>query len=239
MLTTLDDWMPYLSANSGLPGPRGNLELVAACGEEADAATAERLIASGDEFATVCGLVALGRLLGQGDDGQLDTLHARRVGRAVARARRRRDGVAAGRRRRPGTSLRGRRAVGPRREPARPQGCRRGGVRAAPAPRPQLCPTSPSPGRSGHRRPGAAAISCPARATRTNAATSARLRVERGDRRPSRRGSALVPRARVARRTATSSGSLARTGRSIACSAFWTRRHRPRAPRPLARWQGT
>ena len=76
MLTTLDDWMPYLSANSGLPGPRGNLELVAACGEEADAATAERLIASGDEFATVCGLVALGRLLGQGDDGQLDTLHA-------------------------------------------------------------------------------------------------------------------------------------------------------------------
>ena len=75
-LEKLDDWMPYLAVNSGLPGPRGNLELVAACGEEADAVRAQRLITSGDEFATVCGLVALGRVFGQGDDGPLDALHA-------------------------------------------------------------------------------------------------------------------------------------------------------------------
>ena len=68
--------MAYLSANSGLPGPRGNLELVAACGEEADLDRAEALVATGDEFATVCGLVALGRLFGQGDDRQARVLHA-------------------------------------------------------------------------------------------------------------------------------------------------------------------
>lgn len=75
-LARLTDWMRYLDVNSGLPGPRGNLELVAACGEEADITQAERLIASGDEFATVCGLVALGRHLGQGDDTHLRVLHA-------------------------------------------------------------------------------------------------------------------------------------------------------------------
>ena len=75
-LARLDDWMPYLNANSGLPGPRGNLELVAACGEESDAVRAETLIASGDEFATVCGLVALGRHFGLGDDLHVDVLHS-------------------------------------------------------------------------------------------------------------------------------------------------------------------
>jgi len=74
-LGRLDDWMTYLSAHSGLPGPRGNLELVAACGEEADIATAEDLVATGDEFATVCGAVALGRYLGDGDRTHLDVLH--------------------------------------------------------------------------------------------------------------------------------------------------------------------
>jgi hypothetical protein len=70
VLAELADWMPYLAAHSGLPGPRGNLELVAACGEEASVARAEELLATGDEFATVCGLVALGRHFGQGDRGQ-------------------------------------------------------------------------------------------------------------------------------------------------------------------------
>ena len=78
-LRELTDWLPYLDARSGLPGPRGNLELVAACGEEADIARAEELIHSGDEFATVCGLVALGRHLGsdlgRGDRRHLDALH--------------------------------------------------------------------------------------------------------------------------------------------------------------------
>lgn len=75
-LAGLRDWMPYLADNSGLPGPRGNLSLVAACGEEADRARAEQLVGSGDEFATVCGLVALGRLLGEGDDHHVQVLHA-------------------------------------------------------------------------------------------------------------------------------------------------------------------
>jgi hypothetical protein len=70
------DWMPYLTANSGLPGPRGNLELVAACGEEADLDRAQSLIATGDEFATVCGLVALGRHLGAGRHDLAGALHA-------------------------------------------------------------------------------------------------------------------------------------------------------------------
>jgi len=74
-LRQLTDWLPYLDANSGLPGPRGNLELVAACGEEADVARAEELIESADEFATVCGLVALGRHLGTGDRRHIEVLH--------------------------------------------------------------------------------------------------------------------------------------------------------------------
>ena len=73
----LDDWMPYLATNSGLPGPRGNLELVAACAEEAGVRRARLLIRSGDEFATVCGTVALGRIYGEGhDEGYAALLHA-------------------------------------------------------------------------------------------------------------------------------------------------------------------
>jgi hypothetical protein len=75
-LAALTDWMPYLDAHSGLPGPRANLELVAACGEEATIGRAEQLIATRDEFATVCGLVALGRHVGQGDDAHVPMLHA-------------------------------------------------------------------------------------------------------------------------------------------------------------------
>ncbi len=56
------EWEPYLKANSGLPGPRANLELVAAVGEEADADLLWRLSASSDEFLAVCGTAGLGRL---------------------------------------------------------------------------------------------------------------------------------------------------------------------------------
>ncbi len=75
VLAGLKDWRPYLDANSGLPGPRGNLELVAACAEEADLARAEQLLATDDEFAVVCGVVALGRHLAHGDHTHLDALH--------------------------------------------------------------------------------------------------------------------------------------------------------------------
>jgi hypothetical protein len=75
-LVGLVDWVPYLSAHSGLPGPRGNLELVAACGEEADESRAEQLLATGDEFAQVCALVALGRLVGEGRSEHVALLRA-------------------------------------------------------------------------------------------------------------------------------------------------------------------
>lgn len=56
------EWEPYLRANSGLPGPRANLELVAAVGEEADPDLLWRLSASSDEFLALCGTAGLGRL---------------------------------------------------------------------------------------------------------------------------------------------------------------------------------
>lgn len=73
-LSEVDDWITYLAANSNLPGPRGNLELVAAVGEEADLDRAEALIATHDEFSVVCGLVAMGRLFGEGDDSRAQVL---------------------------------------------------------------------------------------------------------------------------------------------------------------------
>jgi len=56
------EWEPYLKANSGLPGPRANLELVTAVVEEGDADLLWRLSASSDEFLALCGTAGLGRL---------------------------------------------------------------------------------------------------------------------------------------------------------------------------------
>jgi hypothetical protein len=56
------EWEPYLKANSGLPGPRANLELVTAVGEEAGADLLWRLSASSDEFLALCGTAGLGRM---------------------------------------------------------------------------------------------------------------------------------------------------------------------------------
>jgi hypothetical protein len=55
------DWEPYLAANSGLPGPRGNLELVQAVGDEASKSVLWRWAASDDEYLAVCGAAGLGR----------------------------------------------------------------------------------------------------------------------------------------------------------------------------------
>jgi hypothetical protein len=56
-------WPAYLAERSGLPGPRANLELAEAVADAGDAAAFDRLIASGDEYLTMCGVVGLGRLL--------------------------------------------------------------------------------------------------------------------------------------------------------------------------------
>jgi len=61
-LRELKSWEPYLHKHSGLPGPRANLELVAAVAEEADADRLWRLSASGDEFLALCGTAGLGRI---------------------------------------------------------------------------------------------------------------------------------------------------------------------------------
>jgi hypothetical protein len=61
-LRKLKDWDPYLKKHSGLPGPRANLELVAAVAEEADADRLWRYSASKDEFLALCGTAGLGRI---------------------------------------------------------------------------------------------------------------------------------------------------------------------------------
>lgn len=67
-LQTLHDWVPFLKKNSGLPGPRGNLELAYAV---AETGTREQFIHfltfNGDEntpnvFVLFCGIVGLGKL---------------------------------------------------------------------------------------------------------------------------------------------------------------------------------
>lgn len=68
------DWSPYLAANSGLPGPRGNLELIFAFAEEATPALIRRYAGSDDEYLAACGAVGFGRLLGEGDPAAERTL---------------------------------------------------------------------------------------------------------------------------------------------------------------------
>jgi len=65
-LREVDDLAGYLAANSGLPGPRGNIELAQAAAEELDHATLERLARSDDEFEAFCGVVGLGRSVADG-----------------------------------------------------------------------------------------------------------------------------------------------------------------------------
>ena len=100
-LRELDDPEPYLLGHSGLPGPRGNLELAQAAAEvrppeelrrwaslDADAAPT----GAAAEFLAFCGVVGLGRLLAEGNGEALADLlrHADdprwRVREAVAMA---------------------------------------------------------------------------------------------------------------------------------------------------------
>lgn len=69
------EWDPYLKRNSGLPGPRGNLELAWAVAEEAVPSRIRRYAASADEYLGTCGAIGLGRLLAEGDGGALVELH--------------------------------------------------------------------------------------------------------------------------------------------------------------------
>jgi hypothetical protein len=82
-LRALDNWDSYLLKKSGLPGPRGNIELAQVVADEGNRQLFQRYIAytadkapvnSPYEFLAFCGIVGLGRLLSEGDTSLLKTL---------------------------------------------------------------------------------------------------------------------------------------------------------------------
>ena len=68
ILKGLDDWIPFLRKESGLPGPRGNLELAQAVAEEGNQAKFEQFLSfkaqenTPEVFLVFCGVVGLGKL---------------------------------------------------------------------------------------------------------------------------------------------------------------------------------
>lgn len=82
-LMALENWDAFLLQESGLPGPRGNLELAQVVADEGNQALFERYLAydadqaptnSPYEFLAFCGVVGLGRLLAEGKMEMLTTL---------------------------------------------------------------------------------------------------------------------------------------------------------------------
>jgi hypothetical protein len=67
-LKKLDDWIPFLRKESGLPGPRGNLELAYAVAEEGNEKQFKQFLSFQAEentpevFLVFCGVVGLGKL---------------------------------------------------------------------------------------------------------------------------------------------------------------------------------
>jgi hypothetical protein len=59
------EWASYLQSHSGLPGPRGNLELADAFAAVADREMILRLAALDDEYLRFCGTEAIGRLVAE------------------------------------------------------------------------------------------------------------------------------------------------------------------------------
>ena len=79
---------PYLTARSGLPGPRGNLELADAFASNADRATILRFVELDDEYLRFCGTEAIGRLIvEEPDDVSLSELIRRRAADDLWRVR--------------------------------------------------------------------------------------------------------------------------------------------------------
>ncbi len=78
-LSKLRHWTPYLLKNSGLPGPRGNLELAQAVAEAASKEQIQGFLSippdqapenSAEVFLVFCGVAALGKLAARGDRQQ-------------------------------------------------------------------------------------------------------------------------------------------------------------------------
>ncbi len=83
-LSTLENWDMFLLRESGLPGPRGNLELAQVVADLGTQELFERYLSydadqapanSPYEFLAFCGVVGLGRLLAEGKSEMLATLH--------------------------------------------------------------------------------------------------------------------------------------------------------------------
>ncbi|MDQ0767692.1 hypothetical protein QF031_000441 [Pseudarthrobacter defluvii] len=70
------EWTAYLNAESGLPGPRGNLELAAAFADVAEPDLVRLCAGSLDEYLAMCGAIGLGRLLVEGGSDAAATLLA-------------------------------------------------------------------------------------------------------------------------------------------------------------------
>jgi hypothetical protein len=82
-LRALDNWDSFLLKESGLPGPRGNIELAQVVADEGERGLFERYIKytadqapanSLYEFLAFCGVVGMGRLLFEGDNSLLSIL---------------------------------------------------------------------------------------------------------------------------------------------------------------------
>jgi hypothetical protein len=100
-LRTIENWDSYLLKESGLPGPRGNIELAQVVADEGNLTLFQRYVGytavtaptnSPYEFLAFCGVVGLGRLLAEGHTDLLPALrgHASdprwRIREAVAMA---------------------------------------------------------------------------------------------------------------------------------------------------------
>lgn len=59
LLRNAADWEPVLLANSGLPGPRANLELAQVAADEAPAAQLRQWAASDEEYLALVGTIGL------------------------------------------------------------------------------------------------------------------------------------------------------------------------------------
>jgi hypothetical protein len=82
-LKTTEDWDTYLQAESGLPGPRGNIELAQAVALEGRESQFTRWLTlnaeraptnSPAEFLSFCGVLGLGHLVARGDREHVATL---------------------------------------------------------------------------------------------------------------------------------------------------------------------
>jgi hypothetical protein len=82
-LRTLRDWDAFLLKESGLPGPRGNLELAQVVADEGTPDLFRRYIGftadraptnTPQEFLAFCGVVGMGRLLAEGDESVVPIL---------------------------------------------------------------------------------------------------------------------------------------------------------------------